>query len=312
MLIPGKNINIFDMDKSRVQGSWFTGKMNTQKLDFDPLVTGYAFLVWTKLPFWVEKTYTNFADMTQKNFKSFEGLANMELQTAQYTHTFNANSYEYATSLQKQNTNFTIRHQEFSGNPIKNMYQFWITGIRDPETDIAVYPRAFGCTYGAKNHTGELLYIVTRPDANNVERNNIEFAAYYTAVMPTTIPIQHFSYNQGDHNSPEIDINFVGDLHLGPEVDNYASDVLRDQITTIASPYPILTTADFDPQNRDYKDSKAKNGSLKSVPTGYNGGWDGLNSGLQVEIDDEKLRAPAWDATSGLNTTGGNGNYGSR
>jgi hypothetical protein len=300
MLIPGKQINIFDMDESRVQGSWFTGKMNTQKLDFDPLVTGYAFIIWTKLPFWVQKTYTNFADMTQKNFKSFDGLANMELQTAQYTHTFNANSYEYATSIQKQNTNFTIKHQEFSGNPIKNMYQFWITGIRDPETDIAVYPRAFGCTYGAKNHTGELLYIVTRPDANNVERNNIEFAAYYTAVMPTTLPIQHFAYNQGDHNSPEIDINFVGDLHLGPEVDNYAAEVLQDQHVTIARPYPILTTADFDPSNRDYKDSMATpDTTLNSLPTG---GWNKLNDGLQIEIGDEKMRAPAWDATSGTNS----------
>lgn len=310
MLIPGKQINIFDMNEQRVQGSWFTGKMNTQKLDFDPLITGYAFIVWTKLPFWVQKTYSNFADMTQKNFKSFDGLANMELQTAQYTHTFNANQYEYATSLQKQNTNFTLKHQEFSGNPIKNMYQFWITGIRDPETDIAVYPRAFGCTYGAKNHTGELLYIVTRPDANNVERNNIEFAAYYTAVMPTTLPIQHFAYNQGDHNSPEIDINFVGDLHLGPEVDNFAYDVLNDSVTNgnvsiYAKPYPILTTADFDPSNRDYKDSKAtKDSTLKNLPTGYNGGWENINAGLQIDMPtDEKLIAPAWDATSG---TGGN------
>lgn len=124
MLIPGKQINIFDMDKTRVQGSWFTGKMNTQKLDFDPLVTGYSFIIWTKLPFWVEKTYTNFADMTQKNFKAFDGLTNIELQTAQYAHTFNGNNYEYAATISKQNTNFMIKHQEFSGNPIKNMYQF--------------------------------------------------------------------------------------------------------------------------------------------------------------------------------------------
>lgn len=300
MLIPGKQINIFDMNASRVQGNWFTGKMNTQKLDFDPLVTGYAFIIWTKLPFWVEKTYTNFADMTQKNFKSFDGLSNMELQTAQYLHTFNANAYEYATSIQKQNTNFTIKHQEFSGNPIKNMYQFWITGVRDPETDIAVYPRAFGCTYGAKNHTGELLYIVTRPDANNVERNNIEFAAYYTAVMPTTVPIQHFAYNQGDHNSPEIDINFVGDLHLGPEVDNYAADVLLGNIQTTSSPYPILTTADFNPNINDSNNSVSNTDTLKSRATG---GWENITTGgLNIDIGEEDMRAPAWDATSGNNT----------
>lgn len=304
MLIPGSSINVFDKNVGTTQGSWFTGKMNTQVLDFDPLVTGYAFIVWTKLPFWVEKTYANFADMTQKNFKSFQGLSNMDLQTQQYIHTFNGNGYEYASTLQKQNTSFTITHQEFSGNPIKNMYQFWVTGIRDPETDIAVYPRAFGCSYGAKNHTGELVYIVTRPDANNVEMNNIEFAAYYTAVMPTTLPISHFSYSQGEHSSAEIEINFVGDLHLGPEVDNFAASVLKDNDdlngSIFAKPYPILTTADFDPKNHgDYEQLKTDNASLKTIATG---GWDKQNSGINIEGPQSELLAPARPATSGTNT----------
>lgn len=297
MLIPGNKINVFDMDKKRVQGSWFTGKMNTQELDFDPLVTGYAFLVWTKLPFWVEKTYANFADMTQKNFLSFDGLQNIELQTAQYAHTFNANNYEYATSIQKQNTNFTLKHQEFSGNPIKNMYQFWVTGIRDPETDIAVYPRAFGCTYGAKNHTGELMYIVTRPDANNVERNNIEFAAFYTAVMPTTLPIGHYNYQQGTHESPQIDIQFVGDLHLGPEVDNYAAQLLSGKAEGKASLYPILTTADFNPDLQEIQKLNLKDEKLSTWAPGHTAGmsgWENRNDGvLNIPLAGTELLAPA-------------------
>ena len=294
MLIPGSNINAFKKDKATVQGSWFTGKMNTQTLDFDPLVTGYAFIVWTKLPFWVDKTYQNFADMTQKNFKSFEGLSNIELQTAQYAHTFNANNYEYATTIQKQNTNFTLKHQEFSGNPIKNMYQFWVTGIRDPETDIAVYPRAFGCTYGAKNHTGELMYIVTRPDANNVEDHNVEFAAYYTAVMPTSVPIQHFNYQQGSHDSPEIEINFVGDLHIGPEVDNYAQEILMntDDINVIAKPYPILTTRDFNPKDGYYSDLLGNGDASVSLKENPTGGWD-RNATFDVAQSDS-APAPAY------------------
>ena len=298
MLIPGSKVNVFKKDKATVQGSWFTGKMNTQTLDFDPLVTGYAFLIWTKLPFWVEKTYPNFADMTQKNFKEFQGLSNIELQTAQYSHTFNANNYEYATTIQKQNTNFTLKHQEFSGNPIKNMYQFWVTGIRDPETDIAVYPRAFGCTYGAKNHTGECIYIVTRPDANNVEDHNVEFAAYYTAVMPTSVPIGHFNYQQGSHESVEIEINFVGDLHIGPEVDNFAQDILADadNINILAKPYPILTTRDFNPADSKYEEilGAGNNVSLKNNPTGN---WD-RDAGFSIEQTDN---APAMPYATGSN-----------
>lgn len=251
MLIPGKSINAFSKQGVANQGNWFTGKMNTQDLNFDPLVTGYAFFVWTKLPFWVEATYPDFKSMTQKNFKAFEGISDIEIQTNQYSHTFNGNNYEFAGTITKGNTTFSIRHQEFSGNPIKNGYQFWVTGIRDPETDISLYPRAFNCEYGAKNHTGELLYIVTRPDANNVQHHNIEFAAYYTAVMPLKLPIQHFGYTQNDHSSPEIDQNFVGDFHIGPEVDDYAQAVLSGQTgsSSIVSPYHFITSACFSPND---------------------------------------------------------------
>lgn len=282
MLIPGNSINSFKKDQVASQGNWFTGHMNTQELNFDPLVTGYAFIIWTKLPSWVSSTYKDFAAMTQKNFKAFEGISDIELQTGQYTHTFNGTPYEYALSIQKSNSNFSITHQEFSGSPIKNMYQFWVTGIRDPETDIALYPRAFGCEYGAKNHTGELLYVVTRPDANNVEKHNIEFAAYYTAVMPLKVPLAHLGYNDGDHNSPEININFVGDFHIGPEVDDFASDVLCGNVSTssgfkdIVTPYSFITSSCFKPDDS----SLGKGLYIKDAPsTTYNQGTYRTNPG---------------------------------
>lgn len=282
MLIPGKEINVFDKNPQRVEGSWFTGKMNTQELDFDPLVVGYSFIIWEKIPFWVEKAWPNFKSFTQRNFKAFDGLTSIELQTQQYQHTFNGNNYEYAATIQKQNTNFSIRHQEFSGNPVKNMYQFWVSGIRDPETDIAVYPRAYNCTYGAKNHTGQLLYVVTRPDANNVNNHNIEFAAFYTAVMPLTIPLQHLGFSLSDHTSPEIDINFVGDLHIGPEVDNYAATKLKEA-------YPILTAADFDPAQPN------KAGKSDNL-----GSWDGEAKNVTNGL--ESFNMPAALANSGENS----------
>ena len=293
MILPGKNINSFKVGSSEAagKGSWFTGKMNTQILDFDPFVSGYAFIIWVKIPAWVTDAYPNFRQMTQKNFKTFQGISDLELQTAQYTHTFNANAYEYATTLNKGNTNFSISHQEFSGSPIKNMYQFWVSGIRDPETDIATYARAYNTSYGAKNHTGELLYIVTRPDANNYEHNNIEFSAYYTAVFPTRIPLNHLNYSQGSHDSPDIEINFVGDLHIGPAVDEFAYSVMCGKNTTsgIVKPYSFVTSAYFDPNtptlgdnltlesklNNDiYKDYSPKNKTIsgKSPVDAYTSG----------------------------------------
>ncbi|QXN67902.1 hypothetical protein FPHOBKDP_00148 [Listeria phage LPJP1] len=226
MLKPGSSARVFDNDLAKGK-SFFTGSMNTQELQFDPFVTGYAFILWTKVPTWVEKSFPGFRSQTQKNFKEFSGISDMELQTAEYTHTFNNNAYRFNSGITKNNTEFTLRHQEFSGNPITNMYNLWVSGISDPQTGIATYPKEYNMEYAAKNHTGELLYIVTRPDVNNVERNNIEKAFFYTAVMPTRIALNHFNYTLGTHDGAEVEMPFAGNLHIGPLVDDYAKEMLR-------------------------------------------------------------------------------------
>lgn len=241
MIKSGPSIRVYDNDLAKNK-SFFTGHMNLQTLEFDPYVSGYAFIIWVKLPKWFEQEYPGFRSMTQKNFKSFDGISDMELQAEDYTHTFNSNAYGVASTIQKANTEFTLKHQEFSGSPIKNMYQYWVSSIRDPRTDIATYPKKYGIEYAAKNHTGELLYIVTRPDANNIEKKNIEFAAYYTNVFPTRIPLSHFNYSQGDHSLAEIDIPFRGTMNISAKVDEFAKQML-------SSTYSFVAEGMFDPED---------------------------------------------------------------
>ena len=234
MILPGEDINLFGSDQIAQQPSFFTGHMNLQQLDFDPIITGYSFIFWIKVPSWVKSKFPDFIQMTQKNFKAFDGISDMDLNAEDYTHSFNSNAYGVASSIQKNNTEFTLKHQEFSGSPIKNMYQYWVSGIRDPRTDIATYPLIEGTEYAAKNHTGELLYVVTRPDVTNVTRHNIEFAAYYTNVFPTKIPISHFNYSQGDHSLVEIDIPFRGTMNISPQVDNYAQEKSKESYAFVS------------------------------------------------------------------------------
>jgi hypothetical protein len=172
--------------------------------------------------------------MTQKNFKGFSGLDDMTLNTATYNHSFNNQEYKVNAAIEKGNSAFTLTHQEFSGSAIKNMYQAWVTGISDPATGIATYPKIFNMEYAAKNHTGELMYIVTRPDANNVEHNNIEFAAYYTNVFPTKLPLSHLNFDEGTHDAPTISEDFVGNANISPNVDNYAAELLKTTYSMVS------------------------------------------------------------------------------
>ena len=108
-----------------------------------------------------------------------------------------------------------------------NAYTYWASGIRDPETGLATYPRAHGKEYAARNHTGALLYIVTRPDANNKENTKIiEKAAYFSAVWPMKIALSQYNYTAGTNDSPQVEMTFAAQRHIGEKVEEYAGEIL--------------------------------------------------------------------------------------
>ena len=250
---------------SRADNNFFTGGLelqNEQLKNYDPLVTGYAFIFWVWLPEWVAGSKApefckNFRDLTQKNFKSLQGISDIEIDTQAYQYGFANNEYNVAAGVTKANTEITLKHQEFSGSPIKNAYQYWASGIRDPETGIATYPAIHDLDYAAANHTGELLYVVTRPDANNVEKYNIEFAAYFTNVFPTRIPLAHFNYDQGDKSVVELEIPLKCNMHISAAVDEYAHQMLKSRMYD----YGFATEGLFKPNESNIVDdtfNKAK------------------------------------------------------
>jgi hypothetical protein len=243
MIKSGDQIRVYDQDLAK-QKSFFAGHVNDQAMEFDPYISGYAFIIWTKLPTWFEQEYPGFKALTQKNFTAFDGLENMSLQVESYENSFNGNNHQVASTITKSNEDFSITHKEFSGSPIKNGYQYWISSIRDPRTGIATYPKMYNMEYASKNHTGELLYVVTRPDANNTSHRNIEFAAYYTNVLPHDIQLSHYNFSLGDHTAADYNQNFSGTLNIGAHVDNYAKELLD-------STYSFVAQGMFDPKNSD-------------------------------------------------------------
>jgi len=225
MILPGHN---YEVDAR----NFFHGGLeltHNELQNFDPLVTGYAFIVWTRLPDWLDDAgFTSFKELTQRNFKSLQGISDIEIDTQAYQYGFANNEYNVAAGVTKANTEITIKHQEFSGSPIKNAYQAWASGIRDPETGIATYPALYQKEYKAANHTGEFMYIVTRPDGNaSTHYYNIEFAAYFTNVFPTRIPLAHFNFDQGDKSVVEIEIPLKCNMHISAKVDAYAQALLK-------------------------------------------------------------------------------------
>ena len=232
-----KTINLVSDDTleavRNLKGSFFTGVDDQMNLYMDPLVTGYAFIYWVDLPFWFEKDadLKNFKALTERNFRSFNGVEGLELQTGTVNTGFANHEMSVATGIQRGNTGFSLGHKEFSGSPMTKMYQKWISMIRDPRTGIALYPKLYNCEYGARNHSGQLLYIMTRPDATNTGHNVVEYAAFYSNVIPTNVPLDSlYNFEIGNQDSPTIEIQFRGFPEIGPTVNEYAQKILNEKI----------------------------------------------------------------------------------
>lgn len=218
-------------------GTWDLDQTNLDR--YDPFVGGYAYIVWTKLPaFFSNDLKTAFKRMTEKNFKSFDGVQDMTLESEAVGLGFAGNTMDVATNLKKFEGTFTLKHQEYMGSPIRELYEYWVTGIRDFETGLATYHGAITGSnpieYSAKNHTGELLYFVTDPTGSLGGAKAIEFACYYTNVFPTKLPQAHLNYSSGEHNTVEIDQEFKGVFHRSKKIDELAKQVIASR-TTIAS-----------------------------------------------------------------------------
>ena len=234
---PSSTINVFDTNKAGVD-SFFQGQFQSDAIVRDPLISGYSFIKWISIPGWVEKEYTQFKALTEKNLRAFGGLSDIDMATFAIQEGFSGSENQFAGGAQMFQ-GFTMTHREYSGSPIRNAYRHWVTGVRDPVTNLARYPKDYNLEYSAKNHTGQLLYVQTRPDADNVNNPHIiEFACLYTMVMPTRIHYGHHNFTAGTNDGTELEQAFVGVPHISPAVDDFAAEKIKEI-------YPFMVGGEF-------------------------------------------------------------------
>jgi len=249
-------------DLSQIAGannSIFTGVDDQVNLYLDPFVNGFAFIYWVDLPEWFEKDedLKYFKQLSQMNFRSFQGVSAIDLNTTQLQSGFAGHEINVVTGVNRNNTEFTIGHKEYSGGVMRKLYQKWISMIRDPRTGAAVYPKLYNCDYGARNHSGSLLYVVVRPDVTNVNKHIVEYAAFYSNVVPTNVPLDSlYNYELGSQDTPTIDITFKGFPEMGPNVEKFAEKILAEKIMNVEgdSHLPFV-----DSYNTNQEDTEAVN-----------------------------------------------------
>lgn len=235
-IFPNRDDNPLD-SVSGINSNFFTGHENTATQVLDYYVTGFSVIKWVKLPPFFEKDpdLKYFGSLTEKVFRSFQGIDDISLNMNNATVGYAAREVNFPGQITTGNSNFSLEFDEYDGLVITKLFTKWISAIRDPNTGIATYPRQYGLEYTAKNHSAELLYVALRPDVNNTDKDVVESAIYYSHVIPTNIPLSSsLNYSRGDSNHPTLTINFNAFAYIGPKVDDYARRVLRDEIMVVS------------------------------------------------------------------------------
>jgi hypothetical protein len=222
-------INSFEYGQA-VSGNaetFFSGGFQGNVITRDPKISGYAFIKWIQVPSWVTSQYPSFQTLTERNLRSFNGLTDIDMQSMNVQEGFSASEIAYAGGISNFQ-GFSMTHREFQGSPMKNLYTHWVSGIRDPRTNVATYPKAYGLKYSAANHTGKLMYITTTPDADNYNAGGqiIESATLWEMVQPTRIPFGADNFTAGTNDGVEIEEPFLGVPVYGATVNKMAAALL--------------------------------------------------------------------------------------
>src|SRR5690606_31277209 len=115
--------------------SFFNGYVSQGANTKDPYVSGFAFIKWIKIPNWIgPDNGREFKQLTERNFKAFSGLQDMQLDTGAITAGFTNNELSFAKGTVQKSEGFTLKYQAKSGAPEDKFYNEWVSGVRDPKT----------------------------------------------------------------------------------------------------------------------------------------------------------------------------------
>jgi hypothetical protein len=216
------------------QYSLFLGGLNTKSSaieQYTPLRTGYARIFFVKMPVFMKQILptktANFKHMLEYGFVGIDGIQNTTLEFEQVTGGYAGRSFDVASVAKDETNEITIKLYEFSGSPVREYTDMWISGISDPNTGIGHYHGAIsaatGIVYNQANHTAEAIYVQTDPTGRE---EAIEYACLLTNMMPKNVKKDHFNYESGQHPVVQVDVPFTCVKYESPQINTIAKQLI--------------------------------------------------------------------------------------
>ena len=250
----------------------FLGGLNVTRdslLQYDPLKTGFGRIFMIRQPIFVN----NKIPTQMKKFKhvleyantGISGNTDIDMNFNDMNGGYTNKSIQLPSIATDSANELTIKTYEFSGSLMREVIQYWITGVSDLQSGLSTYhcdgtqsDANYGLEVCQANQTAEFIYVATDQTGKN-----IEYAALYANCFPKTIKLSQFDYDSGSHELTPMDITFTCTRYMSPQINEKAKqllikyNVLMDSLNFNSG----YTNADLYADNTD-------NGSYYDINTG--------------------------------------------
>lgn len=212
--------------------------------------TGYSFLVLVSIPNFLEKLaqknadyntlITNYKHILEYEFRGLDGLDNITSDVGTITN--GISNLDIITKVEQQsNATFSMRYFEKAGSVITRTHELFLTGIKDPRTQVKHYHGLIqdGTIQepGYEHEVFSFLYFVTDNTQTKIEK-----AYFIVSAQPTTAETSMYESEKGTIEFKEITVEFRGFPITGNVVNKKAQEVL-DWINNPKNPNHITNNS---------------------------------------------------------------------
>lgn len=236
-------------------------------VQFNPYETGYAAFIICQMPRFIEelakanasykKLVANWQHIIEYEFKSFDGLEAMSADTITLGDDLNSINVISKVNMQSA-SEFSLTYDEKSGSPLTKFAKLYLTGIKDPRTQVKTYHGLIGkLNPGFENEVFTFLFIAT----DNTMRN-VEAAYLIIGAQLNSADTDMYNYTKGDIGKREVTVKFSGYPITSTYIDKAAQTMLTYLTSTDAAARQIILNSN------DYKYTGTE--AIANTLTNYN------------------------------------------
>ena len=269
-------------------------------VQFNPYESGYAAFIICQVPKFMEmladqnpyyrKLLLNWCHVVEYEFKSFEGLEPMSVETQTLGDDLNNINYISRVNMQSA-SEFSLTYDEKQGSLMTKFNRAYLSFIKDPRTQVKTYGGLIHNDMmdpGFEHECFTFLFINT----DNTMRN-VEAAYLIVAGQLNAADLDMYNYTKGTIEKKEITVKFNGYPITNAYVDMVASDMMKFLLSRDAGARQIIlnstnfmytgldtaakTLANYGAKETEYPSLALQNATMTYQPSAF---YQTTNEGL--------------------------------